>query len=159
MRRRNIMIAIAAGSLIGGCRPAGTFSGPAPAGALQCAHDHGLAAGYDLVEGGVSERFLRLSQRLPLPPGDAATARTEPQVGDVIIRDATAIPVENQILVEESRGRLTLTVIGLNNAGTRTGAGSNAEDQARTILALCTVSPPVAPGGQQTPPEPGTGPL
>jgi hypothetical protein len=142
------------------CGRAYEFSGPAPAGALRCTLEHGLAAGYELVEGGVDAAFLRLAQRLPPAPGEARVIEPQPDLGDVVLRDAAPHPVENQIVVVEQRGRLTLTVLGLTDRGVRVGPGSNAEDQARTMLALCTASPPVFPDatGQQTVPLPGIGP-
>jgi hypothetical protein len=142
--------------LFTGCGRAGDFSGPAPEGGMRCALEHGLAAGYELIEGSPEEGFLRLTQRLPPSPGEARAVQPEPNLGDVVLREAARRPVENQILVSEERGRLNLTLLGISDEGVRVDAGSNAEDLARSILALCTTTPPVFPAatGQQVPPNP-----
>jgi len=131
--------------VLGGCGRTSDFSGPAPAGALRCALEHGLSAGYEVIEGREEDRFLRLAQRLPGPPAEERVVERTPGLGDVVLRNPADIPVENQIEVREAAGRLHITVLGINHAGVRVGPGSNAEDQARTILALCTANPPVPP--------------
>jgi hypothetical protein len=140
--------------VLGACGRTADFSGPAPAGAMQCALEHAIAAGYERIEGSVEQGFLRMSQRLPQAPADALP-EPDPALGDVVLRGATALPVENQLEIRQERGILRLTVLGVNDPGARTGVGSNAEDQARTILALCTSDPPTLPEstGEQTPPE------
>lgn len=147
--------------LLAGCGRSADFSGPAPAGALRCAVEHGLAAGYEVTEGTVEGRSVRLAQRLGPPPAEARAPRAQPELGDVVLRNEEERPVENQLAVAESGGRLTVNVIGLTDEGVRVGPGSNALDQAQSIIALCTTSPPVFPDGSsgQTEPQPGRGPI
>lgn len=122
------------------CGPTFNYAGPAPPGALNCALEHGRAAGYELIEGAVDADFIRLVQ--PIPPPPAEGLRPDDPVPRAVDLDR---PVENQMLIAIEDDRLTLTVLGVTDAGVRVGPGSNAEDQARTILALCTSSPPVFP--------------
>jgi hypothetical protein len=134
--------------VLAGCGRSADFSGPAPAGALRCSLEHGLAAGYVLVEGGVERGFLRLAQPLAPPPAEDGMLRPEPepQLGDAVLREQLRPLAQNQILIAEERGRLTFRILGVADAGVDAGPGSNAEDQARTMLALCTASPPLFPG-------------
>ena len=125
-------------------RPA-QLSGPAPAGALSCARAHGEAAGYEVVAGSVENDFLRLVQRIPPPPAEGATAEPPPDLGDVVIADPGPDLIENELLIEQARGRINITVLGISETGIPMGAASSAEEQARTILALCTTAPPVLP--------------
>jgi hypothetical protein len=152
--------AVVVGLFLAGCGRAADFSGPAPAGALECALAHGRAAGYELIEGNPQRNMIRLAQRLPPAPAEDRRLRPEPSLGDAVLVDGGRHPVENQIVARVSRGQLQLTLIGAADGGARDGAGSNAEDQARTMLALCTSSPPVLPAtGAQVPPVQGPDPI
>jgi hypothetical protein len=138
--------------VLAGCGRTADFSGPAPAGAMQCALEHAIAAGYERIEGSVETGFLRMSQRLPQSPADVLP-EPQPDLGRAVLRDPTALPVENHLEIRQERGTLRITVLGLNNEGARTEAGTNAEDQARTMIALCTSDPPTPPvsADEQTP--------
>lgn len=142
---RPIHLPLAVGVLLSACGRPAQLSGPAPAGALSCALAHGQAAGYQVVAGSVENDFLRLVQRIPPPPAAAATADPPPDLGDVVIGEPGPDLIENELLIEESRGRINITVLGIGETGYPMGAASTAEDQARTILALCTKEPPVLP--------------
>lgn len=143
MRPNHLPLALVV--LLSACGRPAQLSGPAPAGALSCALAHGEAAGYQVVAGNVESDFIRLVQRIPPPPADAATARPPPDLGDVVIADPGPDLVENELLIEESRGRINITVLGIGETGTPMAAASTAEEQARTILALCTTEPQVLP--------------
>lgn len=128
-----------------GCGRPAQLSGPAPAGALSCALAHGEAAGYQVIAGSLEDEFLRLVQRIPPSPGDAATAEPPPDLGDVVFADQGPDRLENELLIEQAGGRINITVLGISELDPPMGAASTAEDQARTILALCTAEPPVLP--------------
>lgn len=132
--------------ILGGCGREADFSGPAPAGALECALAHARAAGYDTAAGSIDDGFLRLTQRVPAGP---ATPPPEPRpdLGDVVLSPSEEDRVENELIVEVVRGRLHIGVLGVAETGAEVAAGSSAQDHARTILALCTTSPPVFPDG------------
>jgi len=135
------------------CGRTADFSGPAPAGAMQCVLEHAIVAGYVSVEGGVDRGFLRLAQALP-EASQRDRPEPDPDLGDVVLRDLRQIPVENQLEIREERGMLRVSVIGLTDEGVRVVPGGNADDHARTILALCTATPPLPPesADEQTPP-------
>jgi hypothetical protein len=138
------------------CGRTADFSGPAPAGAMQCALEHAIVAGYVSVEGGVDRGFLRLAQAIP-EASQRDRPEPDPDLGDVVLRAPRQIPVENQLEIREEREMLRISVIGLPDEGVRVGPGGNAEDHARTILAHCTATPPLPPESvdEQTPPGVG----
>jgi hypothetical protein len=135
-----------------GCGRAYDFSGPAPPGALRCSLAHATGAGYELIEGEAGGTELRLVQPIPPPPADEFPPLPQAPIAR---RSDIDRPVENQLIIRVEDGRLRLSVIGVTDAGVRVGPGSNAEDQARTILAFCSSAPPVFPDGSTESPENG----
>ena len=123
--------------LLTGCGRETILSAPAPAGALQCTIDHGRAAGYEVSDGSVARGFVRLSQRLPPPPVDAAPAQPRPDLADVVLDRRADQSVEDQILAVYTDGQLELTVSGFDEAGAGVTPGRTVTDDARTILILC----------------------
>jgi hypothetical protein len=129
---------------VAGCGRAADFEGPAPEGALQCTLAYAEDAGYQLVEGGVEEGFLRLVQRVNPEPTNPTPAQPAPALQDPTPERGERL-TENELLVQVTDGRLHLSVVGAADVDTPTLSGSTATDQARTMLAMCTSSPPVFP--------------
>jgi len=140
---------------LSGCGRPADFVGPAPAGALECSLAYAESAGYELVNGGVEHGFLRLVQRVNPEPPNPGPREPRPALDDLIPDLREPLP-ENDLLVQVDDGRLRLTVVRSAGRGTLepngpadpdapVPAGSSAEDQARTMLAMCTSTPPVFP--------------
>jgi hypothetical protein len=135
------------GSLVltAGCGQQSDLEGPAPAGVLDCSLAYALDAGYELVDGGADDGFLRLAQRIEPQLADSRTTRSDPPPGDVPGVEPAEIVAENEILVRVDGGRTHFTVV--ENVRTRTSAltGSTAMEQALTMRDMCTSTPPTPP--------------
>jgi hypothetical protein len=126
-----------------GCGRSYDLRGPAPAGALECVRAHSELAGYEVVEGGVGAQSLTLVQPIePRMPDELVPAAAAPRP---LARTLTP-PAENRLVVRVVGSQLRLIVTGISTEGAEVPAASGAEAHARTILALCTSSPPVLPG-------------
>jgi hypothetical protein len=144
--------------ILTGCGRPADLEGPAPAWVLACSLAYAVDAGYQLVDGGADEGFVRVIQRVAPQPEDARPTRPQPTLSDVANLEPAEIVAENELLIEVDGGRTHFMVLGNVEPETSALSGSSAIEQARTMLAMCTTSPPVFPGGgdpQTIPPPPG----
>ncbi|MQA90646.1 MAG: hypothetical protein GEU90_10485 [Gemmatimonas sp.] len=140
-----------------GCGRPASLEGPAPEGALDCALAYADIAGYQLVDGGSEDGFLRLIQRIEADPADARPVRAQPDPADQPTIERVIIQ-QNELLVQVDRDRVLFTVI--REVDLPPERGSSATDQARTMLEMCTISPPTFPETQDvTNPPPAGAPL
>jgi hypothetical protein len=131
--------------LTAGCGQQSDLEGPAPAGVLDCSLAYALDAGYQLVDGGADDGFLRLAQRIEPQLPDSRTTRPDPSLGDAATVESADMAAENEILVRVDGDRTRFTIV--ENVRTEASAltGSTAMDQALTMRDMCTSIPPTPP--------------
>ena len=121
-----------------GCRGPRQFSGPAPAGALDCALRQAEEIGYRRLDGRAEAGVVRLGRHIPPPPGREPTD-PEIRLSDVTGPRLAQGEFESQIRVSVRRGQLRVAVLSEPepDAATRAAGAGDATGDAQQILAEC----------------------
>ena len=139
---------------LSGCGRPPVITALAPEGALACAVAHAEAAGYEIVEGGVSRGNVRLIR--DVEPA-AEVSRGEPlpaDVGSTLLNRPAGSPSQEQLLLRYAGGQLEATAIAMSGRTTNEDAGATTRQQATMILNVCAADPGAVPIGASPGPEP-----
>jgi hypothetical protein len=138
MNRIAIVVTGASLLMLAGCAKGPTVvAAPAPGNALDCALRQAVQLGYQPIQGGVADGYIKFAQGNALTVG-AAARETTMRVATMGIRGSNRI-VENQLTVTHAGEVLRVQVVGLDRNRKATNPTGAAVADAEGMLAACAV--------------------
>lgn len=140
MRRSLFAMLVAVPFLASACggNPTRSYSSPAPANALDCALKTMAGLGYNPVQGGVADGYIKFERRTGASAG-ASAAGMLPGVGSPRVGDF--------ITVTNAGSTLRITMVGFKGDGSATGGSAEAEGHVQAIIAGCGNPANATPSG------------